>query len=101
MGSRKTLEKALAGSRKLRFDEVARLAEAFGFRLSRTRGRRGQLTANGFRSIPGRVAQPLSFAAPRPLPLNRGSANHGAAPSSLGSQTYRGAQRAPVSGRGA
>ena len=38
MGSRKTLEKALGGSRNLRFDEVARLAEAFGFRLVRTRG---------------------------------------------------------------
>ncbi len=38
MGSRRTLEKALAGSRNLRFDEVARLAEAFGFRLARTRG---------------------------------------------------------------
>ncbi len=34
MGSRKTLEKALAGSRNLRFDEVLRLAEGFGFRLA-------------------------------------------------------------------
>jgi predicted RNA binding protein YcfA (HicA-like mRNA interferase family) len=38
MGSRKTLERARGRSRNLGFDEVARLAEAFGFRLARTRG---------------------------------------------------------------
>jgi len=38
MSTRKTLEKALGGSRNLRFEEVVRLAEALGFRLARIRG---------------------------------------------------------------
>jgi DNA-binding phage protein len=47
---RQTLEKALAGSRNLRFDEVARLAEAFGFRLARTRGSHHIFVHDAFRS---------------------------------------------------
>jgi predicted RNA binding protein YcfA (HicA-like mRNA interferase family) len=38
MNKRKLLAKALIGSKNLRFAEAVRLAEAFGFRLSRTRG---------------------------------------------------------------
>jgi predicted RNA binding protein YcfA (HicA-like mRNA interferase family) len=38
MKKRKLLAKALTGSKNLRFTEVIRLAEAFGFRLSRVRG---------------------------------------------------------------
>jgi len=35
---RKLLEKALAGSKDIRFSEAVVLAEGFGFRLSRTSG---------------------------------------------------------------
>lgn len=38
MNKRKLLVKALTGSKNLRFTEAVRLAEAFGFRLSRVRG---------------------------------------------------------------
>jgi predicted RNA binding protein YcfA (HicA-like mRNA interferase family) len=38
MDARKTLRKALAGSRNIRFGEVVHLAEAFGFRLARVSG---------------------------------------------------------------
>jgi len=38
MKPRKTLEKALAGSKNIRFDGIVALVEAFGFRLSRVRG---------------------------------------------------------------
>ena len=38
MHARKTLRKALAGSRNIRFGEVVHLAEAFGFRLARVNG---------------------------------------------------------------
>ena len=38
MNKRKLLAKALSGSKNLRFSEVAVLAKAFGFRLSRTKG---------------------------------------------------------------
>jgi hypothetical protein len=35
---RKTLQRILAGSKNIRFADVVSLAEAFGFRLSRTDG---------------------------------------------------------------
>ena len=38
MNPRQTLQKALAGSKNIRFGEMVALVEAFGFRLSRTRG---------------------------------------------------------------
>lgn len=38
MNKRKLLEKALAGSKNIRFDEMCTLVEAFGFRLSRIKG---------------------------------------------------------------
>ena len=38
MGAEKTLERARAGSRNLRFDDLCRLAAAFGFRLARVKG---------------------------------------------------------------
>ena len=38
MNKRKLLAKAITGSKNLRFTEAVRLAEAFGFRLSRVRG---------------------------------------------------------------
>ena len=38
MKPRKTLEKILLGSRNIRFDDMRRLVEAFGFRLSRITG---------------------------------------------------------------
>jgi predicted RNA binding protein YcfA (HicA-like mRNA interferase family) len=38
MNKRKLLAKAIIGSKNLRFSEAVRLAEAFGFRLSRVRG---------------------------------------------------------------
>ncbi|MFN8095552.1 MAG: type II toxin-antitoxin system HicA family toxin [Vicinamibacteria bacterium] len=38
MGAEKILEQARAGARNLRFADLCRLAEAFGFRLSRVRG---------------------------------------------------------------
>ena len=38
MRPRKTLEKILSGSRNIRFEDLRRLLEAFGFRLSRTSG---------------------------------------------------------------
>jgi len=36
---RKSLEKALAGSKNIRLGEIVGLAQAFGFRLSRVQGR--------------------------------------------------------------
>lgn len=38
MKKRKILEKVLAGSKNIRFNEMITLVEAFGFRLSRTSG---------------------------------------------------------------
>lgn len=38
MKKRKILEKVLAGSKNVRFSEMAALVEAFGFRLSRVGG---------------------------------------------------------------
>ena len=38
MKKRKILEKVLAGSKNIRFNEMVTLVEAFGFRLSRTSG---------------------------------------------------------------
>jgi predicted RNA binding protein YcfA (HicA-like mRNA interferase family) len=38
MNKRRILEKALAGSRNISFDEFVALLEAFGFRLSRING---------------------------------------------------------------
>ena len=38
MNKRKLLKKVLAGSRNIRFDDMAALVRAFGFRLSRTSG---------------------------------------------------------------
>ncbi len=38
MKARKVLQKILAGSKNIRFDEVVLLLEAYGFRLSRVRG---------------------------------------------------------------
>ena len=38
MKARKTLEKVLAGSKNIRFSDMVGLAQAFGFRLSRTSG---------------------------------------------------------------
>ncbi len=38
MNKRKLLQKVLGGGRNLRFSELVALAEAFGFRLSRTSG---------------------------------------------------------------
>ena len=38
MKKRKLLQKVLAGSRNIRFDEMVSLIEAFGFRLSRVSG---------------------------------------------------------------
>lgn len=38
MKPRKTLERILAGSRNIRFEDMRRLAEAFGFELARING---------------------------------------------------------------
>jgi len=38
MNARKVLEKLLAGSRNIRFEDACRLAKALGFELDRTRG---------------------------------------------------------------
>jgi predicted RNA binding protein YcfA (HicA-like mRNA interferase family) len=38
MNKRKLLEKALAGSKNIRFGDMAKLVEAFGFRLARVSG---------------------------------------------------------------
>ena len=38
MRPRKVYEKILAGSRNVRFEDLCRLAEGFGFRLDRTSG---------------------------------------------------------------
>ena len=38
MKKRKLLQKALTGPKNFRFDDIVALAEAFGFRLSRTSG---------------------------------------------------------------
>ena len=38
MGAEKTLEQARAGSQNLRFNDVTRLVERFGFKLVRVRG---------------------------------------------------------------
>ena len=38
MNRRKTLDKALAGSKNIRFADMVGLVQAFGFRLSRVRG---------------------------------------------------------------
>lgn len=38
MKPRKTLQKILAGSKSIRFDDMIRLAETYGFRLGRVSG---------------------------------------------------------------
>ena len=38
MNKRKLLQRALSGSKNIRFSEAVALAEAFGFRLTRTSG---------------------------------------------------------------
>ena len=38
MNKRKILEKALAGSKNIRFSDMVKLVEGFGFRLSRVSG---------------------------------------------------------------
>jgi predicted RNA binding protein YcfA (HicA-like mRNA interferase family) len=38
MNKRKVLERALAGSKNIRFQEMVSLVEAFGLRLSRAKG---------------------------------------------------------------
>ena len=38
MNKRKLLQKILSGSKNIRFDDMIKLAEAFGFRLSRVAG---------------------------------------------------------------
>ncbi len=38
MKAQKVYERALAGTRNLRFEDICRMAEGFGFRLDRTRG---------------------------------------------------------------
>ena len=38
MNKRKILEKVLAGSKNVQFNEMVALVEGFGFRLSRTKG---------------------------------------------------------------
>ena len=38
MNKRKVLEKALAGSKNIRFDDMVALVEAFGFHSSRVKG---------------------------------------------------------------
>ncbi len=38
MNKRKLLEKILSGSKNVRFDDMITLIQAFGFRLSRTKG---------------------------------------------------------------
>ena len=38
MNKRKLLEKAISGSKNIRFNEMVALVEAFGFNLSRVRG---------------------------------------------------------------
>ena len=38
MKARRVLEKILAGSRNIRFEDICRLAQALGFELDRTRG---------------------------------------------------------------
>jgi predicted RNA binding protein YcfA (HicA-like mRNA interferase family) len=38
MKPRKTLERILSGSKNIRFSDLVRLVEAFGFRLSRVHG---------------------------------------------------------------
>jgi predicted RNA binding protein YcfA (HicA-like mRNA interferase family) len=38
MSARKTLQKVLAGSKNIRFDEMLRLAAAFGFQVARISG---------------------------------------------------------------
>jgi predicted RNA binding protein YcfA (HicA-like mRNA interferase family) len=51
VGTRKTLEKALGGSLNLRFADVIRLAEGFGFRLARTRGSHHIFTHDGMSEL--------------------------------------------------
>jgi predicted RNA binding protein YcfA (HicA-like mRNA interferase family) len=38
MSARRTLQKILSGSKNVRFEDMMRLVEAFGFRLSRISG---------------------------------------------------------------
>jgi hypothetical protein len=38
MKARKIYEKILAGSRNIRFEDLCKVAEAFGYRLDRTKG---------------------------------------------------------------
>ena len=47
MKSRKTLERILAGSRNIRFEDMTRLVKAFGFRLSRVNGSHHIFVRNG------------------------------------------------------
>jgi len=47
----KTLERILAGSKNIRFADMVRLVEAFGFRLSRTSGSHHIFTRSGVREL--------------------------------------------------
>ena len=51
MRPRKTLEKILDGSKNIPFDDLLKLAEAFGFELQRTRGSHHILSRPGVREI--------------------------------------------------
>lgn len=47
----KTLERILAGSKNIRFGDMVRLVEAFGFRLSRINGSHHIFTHPGVREL--------------------------------------------------
>jgi predicted RNA binding protein YcfA (HicA-like mRNA interferase family) len=47
MNARKTLQKILSGSKNVRFEDVTRLAEGFGFRLARVSGSHHIFTHTG------------------------------------------------------
>jgi predicted RNA binding protein YcfA (HicA-like mRNA interferase family) len=51
MNKRKLFEKALSGSKNMRFDEMVALAEAFGFRLARVSGSHHIFTHAGVREL--------------------------------------------------
>lgn len=58
MTARKILEKLLAGSRNVRFEDLCKVARAFGYRLDRVRG------SHHIFEHP-RVTRPLNFQADR------------------------------------
>ncbi len=51
MSARKTLRKILTGSKNVRFDEMLRLVEAFGFRHVRTSGSHHIYTHVGIKEL--------------------------------------------------